>query len=183
MGRTTPILLAVGGNYIKMHEMGVENVILFAFAWDIGGPNTRHQNAVSVVVFNKRHFRTVTAWLMWGAVIFVLSHIYHRILPYKSGMMTSRGNTAACVSFAERLAEMRVNNFKTDAPSAKFDELMEGGSISCKSLGHTTETVTFARIFCSAFVDHFGLNSNGCHSACATSVLLEFNSMQTPING
>ena len=39
--RTAPTLLAVGGNYAKSHEMGVENVIPFAFPWGIGGPNMK----------------------------------------------------------------------------------------------------------------------------------------------
>jgi len=54
---------------------------------------------------------------------------------------------------------MTVDDFKSDAPSAKFDELMAGVSTSCKSLGHSPESAKFARRCCFALVDYFGLNS------------------------
>ena len=73
--------------------------------------------------------------------------------------MTPRGDRVNGVPLAERLATMTVDNFKADAPPAKFDELMKGVSTSCKVLGHSPEAATFARRCCFALVDHFGLNS------------------------
>ncbi|KAL7524123.1 hypothetical protein ACHAXR_001615, partial [Thalassiosira sp. AJA248-18] len=54
---------------------------------------------------------------------------------------------------------MTVDDFKANAPSAKFDELMKGVSTSCKALGHSPEAAKFARRCCFALVDYFGLNS------------------------
>ena len=159
VNRTAPTLLAVGGNYAKAHEMGVENVIPFAFPWGIGGPNMKRRTPVSIEACIQRLFRTAMAQLMRGDVILILSHIYHRQISYKSGVMTSRGNKVNGVPLAERLAKMTVDDFKTDAPSAKFDELMAGVSTSCKSLGHSPEAAKFARRCCFALVDYFSLNS------------------------
>ena len=159
VNRTAPTLLAVGGSYAKAHEMGVENVIPFAFPWGIGGPNMKRRTPVSVEACIQRLFRTAMAQLMRGDVILILSHIYHRQLAYKSGVMTSRGNKVNGITLAERLAKMTVDDFKSDAPSAKFDELMAGVSTSCKSLGHSPESAKFARRCCFALVDYFGLNS------------------------
>ena len=60
-------------------------------------------------------------------------------------MITSRGSKINGVPLAERLAKMTVDDFKADAPSSKFDELMKGVSTSCKALGHSPEAATFAR--------------------------------------
>jgi hypothetical protein len=73
--------------------------------------------------------------------------------------MTSRGDKVNGVPLTERLATMTVDDFKANAPSAKFDELMKGVSTSCKALGHSPEAAKFARRCCFALVDYFGLNS------------------------
>jgi len=159
VNRTAPTLLAVGGNYAKSHEMGVENVIPFAFPWGIGGPNMKRRTPVSVEACIQRLFRTAMAQLMRGEVILILSHIYHRQVAYKSGVMTSRGGKVNGIPLAERLATMTVDDFKANAPSEKFDELMKGVSTSCKALGHSPEAAKFARKCCFALVEHFGLNS------------------------
>ena len=99
------------------------------------------------------------AQLMRGEVILILSHIYHRQLLYKSGVISSRENKVDGVPLAERLAKMTVDNFKANAPSAKFDDLMKSVSTSCNALDHTPEAATFARRCCFALVDHFGPKS------------------------
>ena len=88
-----------------------------------------------------------------------MSHIYHRQISYKNGVMTSRGDEVTGVPLEERLATTTVDDFKVDAPSAEFDELIKGVSTPCKSLGHSPEAANSARRCCFVLVDYFGLNS------------------------
>ena len=60
--------------------------------------------------------------------------------------MTQRGDKINWVPLVEGLAKMTVEDFKSDAPSSRFDELMKGISTYCKALvSYTPETGTFAR--------------------------------------
>ena len=72
-------------------------------------------------------------------------------------MITSRGSKINGVPLVERLAKMTVDNFKADAPSSKFDDLMKDVSASCKAFGHSPEAEKSARRICVALVDYFGL--------------------------
>ena len=80
---------------------------------------------------------------MRGDVVLILGHIYQRQLACKSGVITSRGSKINRVPLAERLTKMRVDDFKADAPSSKFDELMKDVSTSCKSLCHSPGSIYF----------------------------------------
>ena len=71
MNCTAPTLLAVGENYAKSHEMDVENLLLFAFPWAIGGPNRDRKTAVSTEVCIQRYFCTAMPQLMRGDVVLI----------------------------------------------------------------------------------------------------------------
>ena len=74
-------------------------------------------------------------------------------------MISSRRSKTNGVSLAESLAKMTVDDFKADAPSSTFDELMKGVSTSCKALGHSPEATTFVRRDMFALVDQVALNN------------------------
>jgi hypothetical protein len=56
MKRCAPTLLVLGGTYANNVEMNVENILLFAFLFGIGGPKMKRKVKVSLELFIQLYF-------------------------------------------------------------------------------------------------------------------------------
>ncbi len=87
---STPTLLAYGGTYANLKEMNVKNIAPFTFPFGIGGPKmkwkVKHSYELCIQLYMK-----LSLWqFMEGPTILVMSHIYNRQMPFKSGVMIWR---------------------------------------------------------------------------------------------
>ena len=164
LNESNPKLLVYGGNYAKMGEIKVENLLPFAFPFGMGGPKSKRPTRVSFELCLQRYMRLAMRQFMRGDVILVMHHMYARQLSYKSGVMTCRNNIGG-ESYGEKFSKISVesltkaideNNPSTDPTTKQFFKSI---STSCKAMGHTPEAAQFARRCCFAMQDYFGLNS------------------------
>ncbi|KAL7525509.1 hypothetical protein ACHAXR_005955, partial [Thalassiosira sp. AJA248-18] len=164
LNESNPKLLVYGGNYAKMGEIKVENLLPFAFPFGMGGPKSKRPTRVSFELCLQRYMRLAMRQFMRGDVILVMHHMYARQLSYKSGVMTCRNNIGG-ESYGEKFSKISVesltkaideNNPSTDPTTKQFFKSI---SASCKAMGHTPEAAQFARRCCFAMQDYFGLNS------------------------
>ena len=164
MNRSTPKLLVYGGNYANLSELPLENLLPFAFPYGLGTPKQKRPVRVSFEACIQRYMRLAMHQFMRGDVILVLNHIYGRQLSYKSGVMTSRANVGGQL-LGENFSKIPVEELQEAADetnprqSSLVSKLMKSISTSCRALGHTPEAAQFARRFCFAMQDYFGLNS------------------------
>jgi hypothetical protein len=103
--RSAPTLLAYGGTYAKNAEMEIENILPFAFPFDIGGPQMKRRVKVSLELCIQLYMRLSLRQFMEGQTILVLNHIYNRQMSYKTGVMTCR-STIDGVPLGEKLSSL-----------------------------------------------------------------------------
>ena len=56
LNQSSPILLAIGGNYTDTRELQVESVLPFAFLNGIGGPSGLRRTKISIEACFQRQF-------------------------------------------------------------------------------------------------------------------------------
>ena len=58
IGGKKPTLLAYGGNYVNLKDVGVENFLVTVFLFGFDGPEMNHRNKVSRKECLKKYLRT-----------------------------------------------------------------------------------------------------------------------------
>jgi hypothetical protein len=87
---SAPTLLAYGGTFANLKEMNIENILPFAFPFDIGGPKMKQKVKVSYELCIQLYMKLSLRQFMEGPTILVMNHIYNRQMSYKSGVMICR---------------------------------------------------------------------------------------------
>ena len=87
-----PTLFVIGGDYDKMKELRVEDVLPFCFLFGMGGPSWKRRNPMSQEAWIQRALQIASPKFMTGYAILILGHMYNQILSYRSGILTCRSN-------------------------------------------------------------------------------------------
>ena len=107
-----PTLLACGGDYANLKNVGVENFLVTIFPFGVGGPTMKRQTKVSQKECLKKYLRTLLPHFMRGDTVQILAHMYSRILSFKTGVMIGRSNSGG-KPLAERHAELTKENIES----------------------------------------------------------------------
>ncbi len=83
--RSVPTLLVYGDNYANNVEMKVENILLFALPFCIGGPKMKQRVKVSLELCIQVYMQLLLQKFMEGPTILVMNHNYNRQMSYKVG--------------------------------------------------------------------------------------------------
>ena len=159
LNQSSPTLLAIGGNYARMKELRVEDVLPFAFPYGMGGPKVKRRTPISEEACLQRYMRLAMRQFMRGDVILVIGNMYGRIQTFRSGIMLCRSQ-ANGVQLGETLSQFNISDIPTDgSTNASTDRLLNAINTTCRALGHSPEAAKFARKCYFAFMDHWGLNS------------------------
>jgi hypothetical protein len=117
--RSAPTLLAYGGTYANLKEMNVENILSFAFPFDIGGLKMKQKVEVLYELRIQLYMRLSLQQFMEGPTILVMNHMYNRQMSFKSGVMVCR-LTVDGTPLGEKLSTLsmkdleQINDNKTD---------------------------------------------------------------------
>ncbi len=161
---SAPILLAYGGTYAKNAEMKIENILLFAFPFGIGGPKMEQRVKVSLELCIQVYMRLSLTQFMEGPTILVMKHIYNRQMSYKTEVMICRSSIDG-IPLGEKLSTLSTEDFEkikennTDNLDATTKCFLKAISTSCKAMGYTEQAAKDAGWRCFAMLDYFGLNS------------------------
>lgn len=157
--QSSPTLLAIGGDYARMKELRVEDVIPFAFPHGTGGPKVKRRTPISQEACFQLYMRLAMRQFMRGDVILVLGNCYSRIHTFRSGIMLCRSQVNG-VQLGETLSQFKTSDIPTDGSTNETtDRLLNAINTTCRALGHSPEAAKFARKCFFAYIDHYGLNS------------------------
>ena len=109
---SAPTLLAYGGTYTNLKEMNVENILLFAFPFSIGGPKMKQKVKVSYELCIQLYMKLSLRQFMEGATILVMNHIYNRQMSYKSWVMICRSAVDG-TPLGEKLSTLSMTDLET----------------------------------------------------------------------
>ena len=160
----SPTLLACGGNYANLKDVGIENFLVTIFPFGVGGPKMRRRTKVSQKECLRKYLRTSLPHFMRGDTVQIIHHMFSRILSFETGVMVGRGNCGG-VPIAERLGKLTEadinsanedNNVPLTERMALFTKSL---STTCRSLGYTPEAAKLARKRSFAMLEHFGMSS------------------------
>jgi hypothetical protein len=147
-----------------MREIQVEDILPFAFPFDIGGPKMERHMRVSSKASLQKYMRVAVHQFMRGDPILVLNHMFGHISSYRSGVMTCR-SIVGSILIGRLLSGISVDDLwlcKTDdnpSDTSAMEHITKAVSTSCCSLNHTTKAAKHARKLSFAMMDHFGVNS------------------------
>jgi hypothetical protein len=162
--RSAPHLLVYGGTYANNVEMNVENILLFAFPFGIGGPRMKQWVKASLLLCIQLYMCLSLCQFMEGPTVLVRNHIYNRQMSYQTGVMTCRSNVDGHL-LGEKLSTLSISDFEkvndnnTDRLDATTKGFVKAISTSCRAVGHSEEVAKFARQCMFAMLDYYGLNS------------------------
>ncbi len=145
-----PTLLAYGGTYAKNANMKIENILSFAFPFDIGGPNMEQRLKVSLELCIQVYAHLSLGQFMEEPTILVMNHIYNRQMSYKTGVMTCRSSIDG-IPLGEKLSTLSTEHFEqikdnnTDNLDATTKCFLKAIPMSCKAMGHTEQAAKDAR--------------------------------------
>ncbi len=88
--RSAPALLAYGGTYANTKELNIENILLFAFPFGIGGPKMKRKVKVSCELCIQHYMRLSLPQFMEGPKFLVMNHILNRQMSYKTGVSSAQ---------------------------------------------------------------------------------------------
>jgi hypothetical protein len=111
MNCCVPTLLTLGGTYSSNVEMNVENIILFAFPFGIGGPKMKQRVKVALELCIQVYMWLLLCQFMERPTILVMNHIYNRQTSYKRGVMTCRSIVDG-VPLGEKLSMLSTESFE-----------------------------------------------------------------------
>ncbi len=144
--------------------MKIENILPFAFPFDIGRPKMERRVKVSLELCIRVYMHLSLEQFMEGPTILVMNHIYNRQMSYKTGVMTCR-STIDGIQLGEILSALltedfeQINDNNNDNLNATTKSFFRAISTTCKAMGHTEIAAKDARRRCFAMLDFFGLNS------------------------
>ncbi len=148
--RSVPTLLAYGDTYAKNADMKIENILPFAFLFDIGGPKMERRVKVSLELCIQVYMHLSLGQFMEEPTILVMNHIYNRQMPYKTGVMTCRSSIDG-IPLGEKPSTLSTEHFEqikdnnTDNLDATTKCVLKAISTSCKAMGHTEQAAKDAR--------------------------------------
>lgn len=139
LNQSSPILLSSGGDYARMKELGVEDVIPFAFPHGMGGPKLKRRTPISKEACIQIYMCLAMRQFMRGNVILVLGHCYSRIQTFHSGIMLCRSQVNG-VQLGETLSQFKTSDIPTDGSTNETtDRLLNAINTTCCALGHSPE--------------------------------------------
>ena len=175
LDNNAPVLLMYGGNYLKSHEIHLEDMFPIQFPFGTGGPDLGIPRKVPVSIEEcLRHYcRLSLKQFMRPDFILVCYHILCRNASFKTGLIKCKSDFQGN-SLTEKLSQMSVHDLKeasTMLSNNQQDNESDGGEQSfagsflksittmCKVLGHTKEAAQEARKKVYAMTDRFGPHS------------------------
>jgi hypothetical protein len=141
--------LAYGGTYANITDVSIENILPFAFPFEIGGPKMKQRVKESLQLCIQLYLQLSLTQFMEGPIILAMNHIYNRQLSYISGVITCR-STVNGVSLGEKMSKLTVQDLETvqvnntDNLHDNTKGLLKAISTSCKAMGHTDEAAKYA---------------------------------------
>ena len=172
MENNTPTMLMYGGNYVKGHEMRLEDAFPIQFPFGIGGLHSSRRVPVSAQCCLQHYMRLSLNQFMRAEFILVCYQLLCRSKSYTTGVIKCRSDCNG-VQLAEKLSRLTVNELRSACEiMAKTDRQVDYGhrstdgvsflksvTTSCKVLGHTTEAAKEARRKVYAMSERYGAHS------------------------
>ena len=158
----TPTMFLYGGNYVKGHEMRLEDAFPIQFPFGIGGLHESRRVPVSSASCLQHYMRLSLNQFMRPDFILVCYQLLCRSKSYTTGLIKCRSECKG-VQLAERLSAMTVEQLQraceimTSSLDGNSDNrvsdndcvsFLKSVTTSCKVLGHTTEAAKDARKKC-----------------------------------
>ena len=156
--------MSYGGNYVNLKDVGVEIVLVTVFPFGAGDPEMKRRNKVSRKESLKNYLRTSLPNFQRDDTVWIMYHIFSKILSYETGIMIGRSNYGS-TPLTERLAGMTTQYIKSASKenSTSFTDklklLTKALSTSCRALVHTPEADKTPHRKSFAMLEHYRLNS------------------------
>ena len=150
IGGNNTTLLVYHGNYINLKDVGVENFLITVFPFGVGGPEMKRCNKVSRKECLKKYLRTSLPHFQQGDAVWIMYHMFSKILSYETGIMIGRSNYDS-TPLAKRLAGLTTQDIKSaseenDITLTKNMKLFTNAlSTSWRALVHTPEAAKMPR--------------------------------------
>ena len=172
----TPTMLMYGGNYVKGHEMRLEDAFPIQFPFGTGGLHTSRRVPVSSEFCLQHYMRLSLNQFMRPEFILVCYQLLCRSKSYTTGLIKCRSDCNG-MQLAEKLSGLTVNELRSaceimtsSARQGHHSSTQSGNgndgvsflksvTTSCKVLGHTTEAAREARRKVYAMSERHGAHS------------------------
>jgi hypothetical protein len=170
----TPTMLMYGGNYVKGHEMRLEDAFPIQFPFGIGGLHSSRRVPVSAQSCLQHYMRLSLNQFMRPEFILVCYQLLCRSKSYTTGLVKCRSDCNG-VQLAEKLSRLTVNELRaaceimTNSARQGHSDLtrsvndgvsfLKSVTTSCKVHGHTTEAAKEARRMVYAMSERYGAHS------------------------
>lgn len=169
-----PTLFMYGGNYLKSHEINLEDAFPIQFPFGLGAPDhgVTRQVPVSEEACYRHYMRLSLRQFMRPDFILVCYHMLCRSMSYETGLIKCRSNYKG-TSLAEKVAGLTVADVEKASSDLTFKQhlneslnvsgcaadFLKSVTTSCKVLGHTTQAAKDARRKMYALTERFGPHS------------------------
>jgi hypothetical protein len=168
----TPTMLMYGGNYVKGHEMRLEDAFPIQFPFGIGGLHTTRRVPVSSQCCLQHYMRLSLNQFMRPDFILVCYQLLCRSKSYTTGLIKCRSDFHG-TQLAEKLSGLTVSELRAaceimtnssnqghqSQSSSSGVSFLKSVTTSCKVLGHTTEAAKEARRKVYAMSERYGAHS------------------------
>lgn len=107
-----PTLLACGGNYFILKDIGIENCVVTIFPFGVRGPKIFCWTKVSQKECLRKYMRTSFPHFMCGDTVQIMNHMFLRILSFETGVMVGWSNYGG-KPLAEPLAKLTQEDIES----------------------------------------------------------------------